>query len=251
MEIELRYIDLDADVYDVRKAVAAVLHGPDLYDPNDRENKGRVPNFEIVMDTDPAGHIHDGKAILRVGSKLGHQLIKWNRESEENNIVVNGIPLEVFDLLKTVPRDVKLYLERALYIDPDQDRLRAHIEEQARQVRLRIAKVQFGVWYNPSNTRGQRRAFSVEYERNFISNSAAYIYLVYEHKLIIINVSATLLPRKQVYLTSLLTQIWQRKTELIYTICVKFSTVRKLGISYDKFGQACEYPWHIPSVPRS
>jgi hypothetical protein len=45
MEIELTRISFEADVYDVRKAVAAVLHGPDLFDPNDRENKGRVPNF--------------------------------------------------------------------------------------------------------------------------------------------------------------------------------------------------------------
>ena len=76
MEIELTGIDFEADVYDVRKAVAAVLHGPDLYDPNDRENNGRVPNFEIVMGKSSVGRIHNGKAVLRVGSKLGRRLIK-------------------------------------------------------------------------------------------------------------------------------------------------------------------------------
>jgi hypothetical protein len=192
MEIELTNIDFDADVYDVRKAVAAVLHGPDLYDPNDKDNKGRVPNFQIAMGVSPAGRIHNGKATLRVGSKLGRGLIKWNRESKENNIVVKGRSLRVFNLFNTVPRDVRETLEKALYIDPELDRARSQKEEEAKQVRLRIEKIQFGVWYKPSNSGGQRRSFSVEHEREFLTNSAAYMYLVYEHKLIHIDVSATL-----------------------------------------------------------
>jgi RNA-dependent RNA polymerase len=245
MEIELTRIDFEADVYDVRKAVAAVLHGPDLYDPNDGENRGRVPNFEIVMGKSPAGRIHNGKAVLRVGSKLGRQLIKWNQESEDNNIVVKGNRLKVFDLFKAVPLDVKQTLEKGLYIDPEQDRQRSQIEEQTRLVRSRISKVQFGIWYKPSDSRGQKRAFSVEYERNFTSNSPAYIHVVHEHKLIHIDVSATLLSNLQTYLTSSHTEIGKRETEeIIYTICVKFSSIRKMGIGYDEFGQGCEYPWH-------
>jgi hypothetical protein len=53
MEIELTRISFEADIYDVRKAVATVLHGPDLFDPN-----------------------HNRKAILRVGSNLGRRLPK-------------------------------------------------------------------------------------------------------------------------------------------------------------------------------
>ena len=201
MEIELTNIDFDADVYDVRKAVATVLHGPDLYDPNDKENKGRVPNFEIVMGKSPAGRIHNGKAILRVGSTLGRRLIKWNRESTDHNIEVKGRLLRVFNLFNTVPLDVKQTLEKAFYIDPERDRLRSQIEEQAGLVRLRIAKVQFGVWYRPSDSPSPRRTFSIEHERDFLSNSAAYICVVYDHKLIHIDVSATLLA-PFLYLTS-------------------------------------------------
>src|SRR6266849_8988837 len=151
MEIELTHISKEANVYDVRKAVAAVLHGPDLYDPNDKENKGRVPNFEIIMGKSPAGRIHNGKAILRVGSKLGRHLIKWNRESRDHNIIeVKGDPLRIFNLFNTVPQDVRQTLEKALYVDPERDRLRSQIEEEVQLVRARVAKVQFGVWYRPS-----------------------------------------------------------------------------------------------------
>ena len=112
MEIELTRINIKADVYDVRKAVAAVLHGPDLYDPTNKENKGRVPNFEIIMGKGPAGHTHNGKAILRVGSNLGCRLIKWSRESRDHNIEVKGEPLRIFNLFNTVPPDVKKLLKR-------------------------------------------------------------------------------------------------------------------------------------------
>jgi RNA-dependent RNA polymerase len=243
MEIELTGIHFEADVYDVRKAVAAVLHGPDLYDPNDGKNRGRVPNFEIVMGKSPAGRIHNGKAVLRVGSGLGRRLLEWNRESEDNDIVVKGCRLQVFNLFKAVPLDVKQILEKGLYVDPEQDRLRTQIKEQTWQVRLKIAKVQFGVWYKPSNSHGQRRAFSVEYERNFMSNFTAYMHLVYEHKLLHIDVSATLLSHLEIYPTSPRTEIGQRETEETnYMILVKFSSICKLGIGYDEFGQACEYP---------
>jgi len=193
MEIELTNISFEADVYDVRKAVAAVLHSPDLYDPNDRKNKGRLPNFEIIMGKSPAGRIHNGKAVLRVGSNLGKDLIQWNRKSRDHNIEVKGRLLRVFNLFNTVPLDVKQTLEKALYIDPEKDRLRSQIEEQARLVRSRIAKLQFGVWYRPSDSPSASRTFSIEHERDFLSNSAAYIYVVYEHKMIHIDVSATLL----------------------------------------------------------
>ena len=194
MEIELTRISFEADVYDVRKAVADVLHGPDLYDPNDIENKGRVPNFEITMGKSPAGRIHNGTAILRVGSNLGRRLMKWSRESRDHNIEVKGEPLRIFNLHTPVPPDVKKTLEKALYIDPERDRLRSQIEEKARLVHARIAKIQFGVWYRPEGSTSPRRTFSIEHEREFLTNSAAYLNLVYEHKQILIDVSATPLP---------------------------------------------------------
>jgi RNA-dependent RNA polymerase len=192
MEIEITRISFEADVYDVRKGVAAVLHGP-LYDPNKKENKGRVPNFDITMCKSPAGRIHNGKAILRVGNNLGWDLLRWSW-SKDNRIEIKGEPVRIFNLFKSVPQDVKQTLEKAMYVDPERDRLRSQIEEQAQLVRARIAKVQFGVWYRPSDTPGPRRTFSIEHERDFLANSAAYIYVVYEHKLIHIDVRATLPP---------------------------------------------------------
>ena len=194
MELELKWIHADADIYDVRKAVQDVLHGPELYDPNNKENKGRKPNFEVVMGISPAGRIHNGTAALRLPVRLGQKFFRWYRESEEHRIVVKGRPVQkLYRSDNDVPPDVKQVLEKALYIDPEQDKRRTQIEDRAHSVRLRIAKVQFGVWYKPSDSPGAGRSFSIEYEREFISQSAAYLYVVYEHKLIRIDVCVTLL----------------------------------------------------------
>jgi RNA-dependent RNA polymerase len=193
MELELKWIHADADIYEVRKAVQDVLHGPELYDPNNKENKGRKPNFEVVMGISPAGRSHNGTAALRLPVRLGQKLFRWYRDSEEHRIVVKGRPLKLFRSDNHVPADVKQVLEKALYIDPEQDKRRTQIEDHAHSVHLRIAKVQFGVWYKPSNSPGAGRSFSIEYEREFISPSVAYLYVVYEHKLIRIDVCVTLL----------------------------------------------------------
>jgi len=98
----------------------------------------------------------------------------------------------------TVPPDVKQVRDHVRYNDDlEQNRrlkLRTRIEDLTHLVYLRIAKVQFGVWYNPSNSPGTGRSFSVEYERDILRQSAAYLSVVYEHKHIRIEVRANLFP---------------------------------------------------------
>ncbi|KAH8995451.1 RdRP-domain-containing protein [Lactarius akahatsu] len=222
MEIELKRISFYAEVYDVRKALELVLHGPDLHDPNDSENKGRKPNFLVVMGESPwtTGRSHDGTAILRAPAKLGSRLLQWNRESDDHNVVVCGQPLRIFNAHRKVPRDVKQILEKAYYIDGDQERLHNQKGEYASQIRLRVANVQFGVWYrNPSTPQNQRRAFSIEYEREFLHHGAAACIAVdYERSLIHIDIG-------------------QRETEGNLFINIKFTCIKTLGIGYDEFGR--------------
>jgi RNA-dependent RNA polymerase len=192
MEIELKGIDFDANIYDIYEAVELVLHGPDLYDPKDRENKGRKPNFEVVLGESPAGRIHNGTATLRVPDRVGKRLLRWYWDSPKHKIIVYDWPLRLFDSFREVPPDVAYRLEKGLYINPRKGQARKKIEDVARQVRLRIAKIQFGLWYMPSDPPPkQRRTFSIEYERDYLTQSAAYISLVYEDSVMCIDVSAT------------------------------------------------------------
>ncbi|KAH8995456.1 RdRP-domain-containing protein [Lactarius akahatsu] len=222
MEIELKRISSDADVYDVRKALELVLHGPGLYDPKDKNNKGRKPNFLVVMGESSAGHLHNGTAILRVPTKLGLRLLRWNRESDDHNVVVCGQPLYILNAHRKVPYDVKqtLELEKARYIDPDQDKLHTQKTEYASQICLRIANIQIGVWYrDPSAPPNRRRAFSTEYEREFIHQSAAYITVVYEYGHIRIDIGL------------------RETEEEIFLIIVRFASIKMLGTGFDEFGR--------------
>jgi hypothetical protein len=197
MEIELKGIDFDANIYDIYEAVELVLHGPDLHDPDDPRNKGRKPNFEIVLGASPAGRMHNGTAILRVPVRVGKLLLQWYWELPRNNIVIYDWPLQLFDTFREVSPDVTYRLERGLYIDPRREQLRKRMEDAARQVRLRIAKVQFGVWYTPRDALPkQGRKFSIEYERDYLSQSEAYVNLIYEDSLICIDVRVTFYPPK-------------------------------------------------------
>jgi RNA-dependent RNA polymerase len=185
------------------------------------------------------GRIHNGTGILRVTNFVGNNLHRWLRDSNGNRVLVKRRALRLFRTSRPVSQVVKLQLENALYVGPEKEKQRKTIEGQTGQA-LRIAKVQFGVWYrqpNPPTNHG--RAFSIEYEHDFLSQSEAYISVVYEHKLIRIEVGTTQsLAEPQLYLTFYSTQIGQRETEEYkYTILVKFSTIRKLGTGNDDFGQ--------------
>ena len=138
-----------------------------------------------------AGRLHNGTAILRVTTGLGLRFLQWIRESDDHNVVVCGCPLRISNAHRNVPLDVKLTLEKALYISSDKDRLYAQKEDYCGQVRLRIAKIQFGVWYRDQNA-PPNRAFSIEYEQEVLNQSAAYITIAYEQGLIRIDVSVTL-----------------------------------------------------------
>ena len=192
MEIELKNIDFDASIYDIYEAMERVLHGPDFYDPKDRKNRGRKPRFEVVLGVSPAGRTHNGRAILFVPVWIGKRLLRWLWGSPENVIIVKDCALLLFNGFGEVPPEVVYRLEKAFYVDPRKEERRRRLEDTARQFRLRIAKVQFGVWYTePGPLPKQGRTFSVEYEREYLSQSAAYINLVYEDSLICIDVSAT------------------------------------------------------------
>ena len=134
----------------------------------------------------------NGKAILRVGgSNLGRRLLKWSRDSSDHNIEVKGQPLKIFNLFKSLPLDVKQTFENALYIDPERVRLGSQIDEYTRPC-ARITKVQFGVWYRPSDSPSPRRSFSIVHERDFQSKlRGVHTRRCKEHKLIHIDVSAT------------------------------------------------------------
>jgi RNA-dependent RNA polymerase len=173
LEFDIKAIDFDADVYDGRKALEPFLHGPDLYDPNNPRNKGRNPNFEVVLDQSRlshAGRIHWATTALAFsvsrtsGTTCTDGLGTQTRTRSLSRDMASVFSVPPASLVSPL---VKQQLEnlKALYVGPEKGNQRKTIESQASQVRPRIAKGQFGVWYRrPNSPPNHGRAFSIEYE---------------------------------------------------------------------------------------
>jgi hypothetical protein len=167
---------------------------PSFMIPMTRRHKGRKPNFEIVPWRESCWPDPQWNVLSFVSpSKLGGVCSDGSWESPNNTIVVgkSSRALRAFSTDHKVPPEVNYRLEKVLYIDPSKEKERKEIEDKARQVRLRIAKVQFGVWYIRPESNSHGRTFSVEHEREFINQSAAYLSVVYERRLICIDVSTS------------------------------------------------------------
>jgi RNA-dependent RNA polymerase len=189
MELELTRIHFEATVYDVRKAIAKALQDLNLEDPHGKENEAEKLSFEVIMGKGSSGRIHNGKAILCLVTKLGAQLLRWYSKSEEHKITVNGRPVRLSGSDSPASLDVKQVPEKAPYVYPEQEDILAEIKDRDGRAGMRVSKVQFGVLYQPSNSPGTERSFSVEYERDFLDEGVANLYVVHDHKLIRIQVS--------------------------------------------------------------
>ncbi|KAI0064493.1 RdRP-domain-containing protein [Artomyces pyxidatus] len=220
MEFDVKGIPYDADVFQVQKAIEEVLHGPDLFDPEDPKTRGRVPNFKVRLNESEIGRLHNGSAILTLPTrKLGDRLSDWLREPK-NGIRVLKRTLKFYRTNKVVNTGAKHNLEKSLYIGPEKEQERQKIVHALQESRLRIDKVQFGVWYKPPLAPpNSGRAFSVEYERDCSERSSGYLEISYDHKAIKIELGEPM------------------TEEQSYNVVVKFSSIRKFGMGFD-FGKA-------------
>ncbi|VDB94968.1 unnamed protein product [Peniophora sp. CBMAI 1063] len=221
MELALKYIDFEATKYDVQKAIEAVLHGPDLYDPEDPNNKGRVPNFSVVLKESHVGRLHAGEGTLGLPSRrLGERFLDWLHDPahRKEGIRVCGRKLYISKSQTRMSEEHQQILENAVYIAPEQEKRRQKILHHLSE-RLRIARVQFGTWYRPTPVRGkvQNRIFSVEYECDYTERSEAWVEVVYDHK-------------------SIKIELGSRYTEeSCKFVNVKFSSINKIAIG-EEFG---------------
>ena len=119
MELNLNYVHFDATQYQVIKAFEGVLHGPDLFDPNDttRWPRGRPPNFQVRLNKSIAGGVgNDGTGTLTLHSRaFGERLRKWLRE-EGHNVKVLGQRIRISHSKRGVPDHIREMLDKSIYV---------------------------------------------------------------------------------------------------------------------------------------
>lgn len=119
MELELRHVDYDASIYQVIKAFEEVLHGPDLFDPNDKMQwpKGRPPNFRVELNKSEAGGVgHNGTGRLTLHSRrFGARFQHWLSE-DGNCVKVLGKKIYIPRRSKGVSDSFRDMLEKSIYV---------------------------------------------------------------------------------------------------------------------------------------
>jgi hypothetical protein len=198
--------------------------------PNDQECRNRNPTAGSHSPEVPIGRlIDDGSSETHsLTTSLWQRLFQMARSSPQSSLVASSCAS------RSIPT------RHQITINTSEIR-RRQIEEQAKHVRIKVSKLQLGVWYWQTDALpSQGRTFSIEYERDFLRNGLAYIRLAYEHGLIRIDVSDNFRPTSDATDASVSQIIRKINEDRKYFISVKFSSIRNLGIGYDEFRQPCE-----------
>ncbi|ETW86290.1 hypothetical protein HETIRDRAFT_443820 [Heterobasidion irregulare TC 32-1] len=111
-------------------------------------------------------------------------------------------------------KDIAQTLERSVYVGPEKQLEREEILRKLDQV-LRVAKVQFGIWFKEDDLPDTARSFSIEYERDLVKSSAGLLDLVYDRKMVRIEMGESM------------------TEEQCIDILIKFSNIKKIGLVLD------------------
>ena len=193
MDLAIKYLPGGVNEWDVTRVIAGVLHSDEFAlrreDPNAVD---RPINFRVKLNPSPAGGVgNDGSGKLTLPTvDAANKFLNWVRGSP---IKIEGKRVKFFRY--GIPeRDLALTLDKTPYVNPDLEE-----EHQKKlwdlQDLLRVDAIQFGFFYRPnypSNDREQLspRAFSIEWERNYVTESIGWLAFEYDHKLIRLKVSS-------------------------------------------------------------
>jgi RNA-dependent RNA polymerase len=191
MNIGFRFAPTECSKWDLTRSFADILHSEDFAP---RAEDERLLNFQVKLNLNPAGGVRsDGTGTLTIPSeKLGHKFLEY---VYNNPLKINKKRLKFFR--KEAPEKwLSLTLEKTPYVSPDLEEERDR-KLRALDGRLRVDIVQFGIFYRPNYPSTdseplQPRAFSIEWEGNYVKNSIGWLAFEYDHKLIRITVSLDL-----------------------------------------------------------
>ncbi|KAF8969863.1 RNA dependent RNA polymerase-domain-containing protein [Flammula alnicola] len=215
MDVAVKFIPTEADNWKVTRAIAAVLHSEDFAPV---EVEGRLLNFRVKLNDNPAGGIrNDGTGILTLPTEeIGHKFLSY---VSRDPIKIDKRKLKFYKQKRPPQPGLAETLKKTPYINPD--------IEEARELKLwkldakfRVDAVQFGIFYQPKYPSSAKdplspRAFSVEWERQYIKDSIAWLRFDYDHKLIRVKLGSELTEQGG------------------YSIVINFASLQKVGVGYD------------------
>lgn len=202
MDLGILYLPSEVNEWTVTRCIASVLHSDEFAPRRHKEQNAvdRPINFRVKLNPSKAGGVgNDSTGTLTLPTaEVGNKFLKWIKETpiriegKKVRFVKHGFP----------HKGLALTLDKTPYINPD-------IEEERTQKLwdlqdlLRVDAVQFGIFYRPKYPSNDReslspRAFSVEWEHNYATESIGWLAFEYDHKLIRIKVRHNIFSRSPV-----------------------------------------------------
>ncbi|KAF8912009.1 RdRP-domain-containing protein [Gymnopilus junonius] len=217
MNISIVRIPEDANEWTITRKLASVLHSEDFAPVV----AGRVLNFSVKLEySDPENCIrHTGKGVLTLPTEaIGNKFLDYVHGP--GKIKMGKRKLDFRRSNRPPPKGQTLTLKKTPYVNPDIEEERLLKVRQLDDSILRIDSIQFGIFYQTNHTmqgggRPSPRAFSVEWERNYVENDFGSLKFEYDHKLIRITLGNEL-----------------REAEGC-SIAINFASIRKIGLGYD------------------
>ncbi|KAK0501876.1 hypothetical protein EDD18DRAFT_1101583 [Armillaria luteobubalina] len=194
MNIALEYFPKTVNAWDITRSLAEILHSDEFCTIH--QNKCPL-NFEVVLNPSGMGGVHNnGSGILQLPTEvIGQKLLKWAKETPIR------IKIKKIKMHKKGPVNdhVALTLQRMPFVNPD---IEEEWEDKCQQLDSKEEHL-------------VQHAYSIEWERDYAVNSAAWLKFKYEHRLICINLG-------------------NKTTETEgQTIAISFSSIQKMAVSYD------------------
>ncbi|KAI0707368.1 RdRP-domain-containing protein [Earliella scabrosa] len=183
MNIAIEDIPFNATRWEVKRAFAVVLHGPDFFNPHG--HKARPINFDIKLGKCYNGLESDGTGTLILpDALLGQRFLHWAFR-RGNSVRVNGRKLWLKQSqTKPSSKHVRA-LNKTPYVDPKEEAARHESIQQLGQLRIILDAIQFGVYFRRhDDPHTANRTFSNEYEIRNEDTITGELFYDYDHKLL-------------------------------------------------------------------
>lgn len=216
MNVSLSNIEFRADAFEVKAAIAKILHSEDFM------TSERLINFHVELcGGNKPGYHHNSTGVLTVPDrKIGERLLALAKE-QKLNLRLYGRRITLREPFRNAAKPDAALLEtlrKVAYRDPALDK---EIEDKRLQlqIHLRVLRLQIGVWVTRPE-QGRPGIFSVEWDKDYAEDGIAVLSFEYENKLMRIQLGDPM------------------QDELSYAVLLKYSNIRETWIGYE-FGNPC------------
>lgn len=218
MDLSIRSIDYQASLYEVKDALAQLLHSRDF----DTLRPGnRNINFHVRLNLNEKIETRNiGTGLLTVPTvAIGKKLLRLMKHGGRK-ILVRKRPITLEHWSSKPYQGLVETLLKVPYQDPALDREKDD-KLRSLNVRFRVDEIQFGIWgVRPSQSQGVRGVFCREWAKRYTVDKFAQLWFDYDHKVLRIRLGDP------------------ARDETAYNIVIRFSTLRNLWSGVD-FGNPC------------